>query len=48
MSKRHWYISLFLSNSNVQHYLVVGEWLQFGSDEYSNWDAVLEYLSSSK
>ena len=26
----------------------VGEWLQFGSDEYSNWDAVLEYLSSSK
>jgi 5'(3')-deoxyribonucleotidase len=26
----------------------VGEWLQFGSDEYSNWDAVLEYLSSRK
>ena len=25
MSKRNWYISLFLSNSNVQHYLVVGE-----------------------
>ena len=25
MSKRHWYISLFLSNSNVQHYLVEGE-----------------------
>ena len=25
MSRRHWYISLFLSNSNVQHYLVVGE-----------------------
>lgn len=26
----------------------VGEWLQFGSDEYSNWDAVLNYLSSRK
>jgi hypothetical protein len=25
MSKRKWCISLFLSNSNVQHYLVVGE-----------------------
>jgi len=25
MSKRNWSISLFLSNSNVQHYLVVGE-----------------------
>ena len=25
MSNRQWYISLFLSNSNVQHYLVVGE-----------------------
>lgn len=25
MSNRQWYISLFLSNSNVHRYLVVGE-----------------------